>query len=121
MSVIYFTLMLLSGDKTIRCLQSLSILFLALIVNRGALSNGDDFIVFRGQTDRFPNPECSRQDSQCRLTTTCSQYFARCSTSECKSCVCDKESRTYVAAERRCVKDEEIFPRSGKNLILVSK
>lgn len=93
--------------KAIRCLQSLSFLLL-VIWNQRVF--GNNLKVLRGQRDRFTNPDC--EGSQCKLAT-CSQYFAKCGGEEiCDYCTCDEELATYVATERRCVRDEEVFRRS---------
>ncbi|XP_028410779.1 uncharacterized protein LOC114533461 [Dendronephthya gigantea] len=63
------------------------------------------FVVTRGQTDKFTNDNPSS-------VSECAEYYARCQSASCEVCVCDKEIPTYVASEKRCMKDHEISPQS---------
>ena len=66
------------------------------------------FQLTRGLKDKFANPQCVNGDI-CSASQ-CAQYFARCETESCTVCVCDKVWPTYVASQKRCVKDDDIFP-----------
>ena len=70
------------------------------------------FQLTRGLKDKFTNPQCVKSTG-CSASQ-CAQYFARCETESCAVCVCDEQSPTYVANEKRCVKDDNIFPQTGK-------
>ena len=70
----------------------------------------ETFQLTRGLKDKFANPECVNGDS-CSASQ-CAQYFARCATESCTVCVCDEVMPTYVASQKRCVKDDDIFPQT---------
>ena len=77
----------------------------------------ETFQLTRGLKDKFANPECVNGDS-C-FAGQCAQYFARCETESCTVCVCDEVRPTYVASQKRCVKHDDIFPLTGRLLIIV--
>lgn len=89
------------------------ILYLEIVVfcliNEASLQAA--FHLTRGLKDKFTNPQC-HDNSHCS-TDQCATYFARCETESCKVCVCDELLPTYVASEKRCVKDDEIVPDTG--------
>ena len=70
------------------------------------------FQVTRGQKDKFTNPECG-ENTDC-TPSQCAQYFARCETKSCAVCICDEQNPTYVASEKRCVKDDDILSETGR-------
>ena len=74
------------------------------------------FRLTRGLKDKFTNTECVNRNS-CSASQ-CAQYFARCDTESCRECVCDKRMPTFVASQKRCVKDDDIFPRTGRCMIM---
>lgn len=64
------------------------------------------FVVTRGQKDKFTN-------TQSGSVSKCAEHYARCQSASCEVCECDEQIPTYVASEKRCMKDHEILPQSG--------